>query len=81
MTTTQTEYFQAHAVDGVLTDAQMLELLELPEGDTAKAESGVPDAASAQAADTGKQANENEKNVNLHLKHMLTILTILVSML
>ena len=62
MTTTQTEYFQAHAVDGVLTDAQMLELLELPEGDTAKAESGVPDAASAQAADTGKQAGENEKN-------------------
>ena len=62
MTTTQTEYFQAHAVDGVLTDAQMLELLELPEGDTAKAESGVPDAAHAQAADTGKQASENEKN-------------------
>ena len=49
--TTQAEYFQAHAVDGELTAAQMMELVQLPEGDiasasTASANSSVPDAAS-----------------------------------
>lgn len=49
--TTQAEYFQAHAVDGELTAAQMMELVQLPEGDiasasTASANSSVPAAAS-----------------------------------
>lgn len=60
--TTQAEYFQAHAVDGDLTDAQMAELLALPEGDTASlfAEGGTPDPApepkqAAQGATTTDQ--------------------------
>lgn len=49
--TTQAEYFQANAVDGELTAAQMMELVQLPEGDialasTASANSSVPAAAS-----------------------------------
>lgn len=49
--TTQAEYFQANAVDGGLTAAQMMELVQLPEGDiasasTASANSSVPAAAS-----------------------------------
>ena len=49
--TTQAEYFQANAVDGELTAAQMMELVQLPEGDialapAASANSSVPDAAS-----------------------------------
>lgn len=49
--TTQAEYFQANAVDGELTAAQMMELVQLPEGDiasasTAGANSSVPAAAS-----------------------------------
>jgi hypothetical protein len=55
MPTTQAEFFQAHAVDGVLTDAQMMQLLELPEGDmsqvfTTDDKSGVPDTTSNAAA-------------------------------
>lgn len=66
MTTTQTEYFQTHAVDGVLTDEQMLRLFELPEGDTATADGGVPDAAADdQAADTGKQGSDSEADKNI----------------
>lgn len=60
--TTQAEYFQAHAVDGDLTDAQMAELLALPEGDTASlfADGGTPDPApeptqAAQGATTTDQ--------------------------
>lgn len=60
--TTQAEYFQAHAVDGDLTDAQMAELLALPEGDTASlfAEGGQPEPApeptqAAQGATTTDQ--------------------------
>lgn len=41
----QSEFFQANQVDGVLTDAQAMAMLSLPEGDTAQADSGVPDAA------------------------------------
>lgn len=46
MATTQAEYFQEHAAGGELTDAQMSELLSLPEGDTATlfADSGTPDS-------------------------------------
>ncbi len=49
--TTQAEYFQANAVDGELTAAQMMELVQLPEGDiasasNASANSSVPAAAS-----------------------------------
>lgn len=49
--TTQAEYFQANAVDGELTAAQMMELVQLPGGDiasasTASANSSVPAAAS-----------------------------------
>ena len=49
--TTQAEYFQANAVDGELTAAQMMELVQLPEGDiasasTASANSSAPAAAS-----------------------------------
>lgn len=49
--TTQAEYFQANAVDGELTAAQMMELVQLPEGDiasapAASANSSVPAAAS-----------------------------------
>lgn len=47
----QQEYFLAHQVDGQLTEAQMAELLDLPEGDTSTTlDSGKPDAAS-EAAD------------------------------
>lgn len=52
MATTQAEYFQEHAADGDLTDAQMAELLALPEGDTATlfADSGKPTPAPEQTA-------------------------------
>ena len=49
----QSEYFEANQVDGRLTDAQAMQLLTLPEGDTAKADSDVPDvAAVTKPADT-----------------------------
>jgi hypothetical protein len=56
MPTTQAEFFQAHAVDGALTDAQMMELLQLPEGDMSTVSNtagngGVPDTTSS--ADAG----------------------------
>ena len=48
--TTQAEYFQANAVDGDLTAAQMMELVQLPEGDIASvptvAKDSAPDAVS-----------------------------------
>ena len=49
MATTQAEYFQEHAASGDLTDAQMAELLSLPEGDTTTlmVESGKPDPAAS----------------------------------
>lgn len=47
--TTQEEFFQTHAVDGVLTDAQMVQMMNLPEGDSgAKVPQGeVPDLTPA----------------------------------
>jgi hypothetical protein len=61
--TTQAEFFQAHAIDGQLTDAQMAQLLELPEGDTSTLmlESGTPDPATV---DTGKPAGEQVATTN-----------------
>lgn len=62
--TTQAEYFQANAVDGELTAAQMMELVQLPEGDialapAASANSSVPAAASDAPTQepTDKQSN------------------------
>lgn len=73
--TTQAEYFQANAVDGDLTDAQMAELLALPEGDTASlfADSGKPDPApepkqAAQAASTPDQPVATEQAPTLLAK-------------
>ena len=52
--TTQAEYFQAHAIDGELTDAQMMELTQLPEGDMpstpVQSNSSVPAVASTEPA-------------------------------
>ena len=62
MTTTQSEFFLANAVNGELTDAQMLQMMNLPEGDTsALLEGGMPDATeSAEATPDGKQGTTNE---------------------
>lgn len=58
--TTQSEFFQEHAVNGELTDAQMLQMMNLPEGDTsALLEGGTPDAA-AQAKPDDVQGTKNE---------------------
>lgn len=44
--TTQTEFFLANQVDGNLTDAQTMQMLDLPEGDsTTPVQSDVPDTA------------------------------------
>lgn len=40
----QDEFFQANAVDGNLSDAQMMVMLSLPTGDSAPAQTSVPDA-------------------------------------
>lgn len=60
--TTQAEFFQTHAVDGKLTDAQMLQLLELPEGDTSTTlEGGEPGtAAEVTAKPDGEQGKPND---------------------
>lgn len=62
--TTQAEYFQEHAVNGELTDAQTLKMLHLPEGDTsATLESGKPDAAASEEATNDEvQGKQDEKN-------------------
>lgn len=60
--TTQAEYFREHAVNGDLTDAQMAQMMNLPEGDTSSLlESGMPVAApTAQEAKADEQATKNE---------------------
>lgn len=60
--TTQSEFFLEHAVNGELTDAQMVQMMSLPEGDTsALLEGGMPDATeSAKATPDGKQGTTNE---------------------
>ena len=40
----QTEFYEANAVDGELSDAQMMAMLSLPEGDSAQAQVSVPAA-------------------------------------
>lgn len=60
--TTQSEFFLEHAVNGELTDAQMVQMMSLPEGDTsALLESGMPAATeSAEATPDGEQGTTNE---------------------
>lgn len=60
--TTQSEFFQEHAVNGELTDAQMVQMMSLPEGDTsALLEGGMPAATeSAEATPDGEQGTTNE---------------------
>lgn len=59
--TTQSEFFLEHAVNGELTDAQMLQMMNLPEGDTsAMLESGTPDAAANADDSEQKAANETK---------------------
>lgn len=63
--TTQAEFFEANAVDGKLTDAQMVQFLQLPEGDIefTDSNSGEPGAASGKAATTdGSQVTETNEN-------------------
>lgn len=57
----QTDFFHANAVDGELTPAQMMELLQLPEGDmpptpVVDGKSGVPDTASTERPAAGTPA-------------------------
>lgn len=60
--TTQSEFFQEHAVNGELTDAQMVQMMSLPEGDTsALLEGGMPAATeSAEATPDGEQGTTNK---------------------
>lgn len=59
--TTQAEFFQEHAVDGNLTDAQMLQMMNLPAGDTsALLDGGMPDAAAPGADDKPGDGAKNE---------------------
>ncbi|MCT6719440.1 hypothetical protein [Acidovorax sp. K2F] len=60
--TTQSEFFLEHAVNGELTDAQMLQMMNLPEGDTsALLEGGMPDAAAkAEATPDDAQGKQSE---------------------
>jgi len=68
----QQEFFLANAVDGLLTDEQMAQMLDLPEGDTGhKPESEVPDPASTTteaaagvetSAKDGEQAGQTQDN-------------------
>lgn len=60
--TTQSEFFLEHAVNGELTDAQMVQMMSLPEGDTSVLlEGGMPDATeSAKATPDGEQGTTNE---------------------
>lgn len=55
----QEEFFLANQVDGQLTDAQMMQMLHLPEGDSAQAQSSVPAADIAQPT----EVVEEEKKV------------------
>ena len=56
----QAEYFQANAVDGQLTDAQMMHMLGLPEGEIttapAEVENNEPPAADVPASNDDKPA-------------------------
>lgn len=59
--TTQAEFFQEHAVNGDLTDAQMLQMMNLPEGDTsALLDGGKPDAAAKAEVKADEVPGTNE---------------------
>ena len=59
--TTQAEYFQANAVDGELTAAQMMELVQLPEGDIASVSTAAKDSVPGAVSDA-KQADDTTDN-------------------
>lgn len=46
--TTQTEFFLANQVDGQLSDAQTMQMLDLPEADSTQVQSNVADVAAAE---------------------------------
>lgn len=48
----QEEFYLANQVDGQLTDAQTMQMLGLPEGDSTQVQSSVPDAAADAEPDT-----------------------------
>lgn len=48
----QEEFYLANQVDGQLTDAQTMQMLGLPEGDSTQVQSSVPDAAAEAEPDT-----------------------------
>ena len=45
----QQEFYEANAVNGELSDVQMMHMLNLPEGDSTQVQSSVPDAATTQS--------------------------------
>lgn len=56
----QSEFFQANQVDGKITDQQAMQMLFLPEGDTAQADSGVPDAEEVTKPEDQKATSQPE---------------------
>lgn len=48
----QEEFYLANQVDGQLTDAQTMQMLDLPEGDSTQVQSSVPDAAAEAEPET-----------------------------
>lgn len=56
----QNEFFEANAVNGELSDAQMMEMLNLPEGDTVQTESKVPDLAATPEPNTSVEVKTVE---------------------
>jgi len=48
----QTEFYEANAVDGNLSDAQMMEMLSLPEGDSTQVQASEPDAGATPEPET-----------------------------
>lgn len=62
--TTQSEFFLAHQVDGQLTDEQMAEMLNLPEGDTgATPEIGKPNPEPAKTVEAAPVENVDKTTV------------------
>lgn len=56
----QDEFFQANQVDGKLTDEQMVQMLDLPEGDTAQADSSVPNTDQADGTTNNEEVLETK---------------------
>jgi hypothetical protein len=59
---TQTDFLQTLAPDGVLTPEQAAQLLELPEGDTSKLLDNVDAPASSTATETNTEVEQGSKN-------------------